>query len=263
MKQRVVFHYLLFLAIIFGAFASMAQNNYGLTIVTTACYLFSVSLLIEVIQKFNSSSWDKVVELLGLVALFILFGLRATYIHFLHVERLLILICATLIVIYIVHGTRKSKALGKNNLLLRNLVILYYASLIGFTLSIIIATFTPPLIRMTGGISTALLFIFILGLIFSKTQMINGVEIKITEYLLKQAGHSTILMTGYLLITLYSGLYIINVLPPLYTNKIPQVYIELINESETGQKTTVDGKYKHELYKEAYDNFVNKHCIED
>ena len=45
----------------------------------------------------------------------------------------------------------------------------------------------------------------------------------------------------------------------MYTDEIPHAYIELINDAETGKEKAVDGKYKHELYKEAYDHFIEKY----
>ncbi len=263
MKQRIVFHYLLFLLIIFGAFASMAQNNYGLNIISVACFLFAISLLLELFQKLKTFKFSKILELIGLAILFILFGLRAGYIHFYYVEWLLMITCGLLIIIYLLNGLDKTKNLGSDNRRVRNLIIVYYLSLVGFTLSILISMIFPLLAEPVGALATGFLGLFIIGLYLSKSQIINGVEVKTTDYLQKQTGHSVILMTGYLLISLYSGLNMIGVFPSLYTNKLPQSYIELINKAETGKEIPVDGVYKHELYKEAYDKFVSKYGGEE
>ena len=241
----------------------MAQNNYGLTIITVTCFLFTASILLELILKLKSLTLDKKLELTGLGILFILFGLRAAYIHFLYVEWLLMLICAILIVLYSIHGFRKTKNIATVNNRLRNLILVYYLSLVGFTFSIIITMIMPKLSEPVGGVSIALLVVFIGGIIISKPQIINGEEVKTTDYLRKQAGHSVILMTGYLLITLYTGLNMIGMLPSLYTDKIPHAYIELINDAEAGNEKPVDGVYKHELYKEAYDKFMQNQELGD
>ena len=221
MNKRIVFHYLLFLLIIFGGFASMAQNNYGLTLISGACIFFAVSMLIELVQKIKLFRLSKIVELVGLIILFILFGLRAAYIHFLHVEWLLVIASVMLIIIYVIYGLNKIKQLGSDNNRIRNLILSYYSSLILFTMSIIVSMIIPSFAEPLGALATGFLGLFILGLYLSKTQIINGVEVKTTDYLRKQASHSILLMTGYLLISLYSGLHMVGILPSLYTNTLP------------------------------------------
>jgi hypothetical protein len=257
MKPRIVFHYFLYLAIILGAFASMAQNDYGLTVVSLSCYLFSLSIAIELVQYYSKFSWDKKLELFSLSVLLLLFGLRAAYIHFSYVETLLLLIAASLIVVYVIHLLKKVRQVSIDNSRLRNLILVYYLSLIGFTLSMIITVVAPSLTEAVGAISTALLVIFVVGVIISGEQLLNGIAVKTSDYLRKQAGYSIVLMTGFLLITIYSGLSMIGWLPSLYTDKVPHAYIELINNAETGKEKAVDGVYKHEIYKEAYDKFLS------
>ena len=70
-------------------------------------------------------------------------------------------------------------------------------------------------------------------------------------------------MTGYFLISIYTGLHMINVLPSLYTSKIPHNYIELINEAETGKEQPEDGVFKYELYETAYKELIEKINEED
>jgi hypothetical protein len=256
MKPQIVFHYFLYLAIILGAFASMAQNDYGLTIVSWACFLFSTSITFELVQRFTALSWDKRVELMSVSILLFLFGLRAAYVHFAFVEMILLVISTLLIAVYVLHAINKTKRLGSANKRLRNLILVYYLSLIAFTLSMSTSILLPSLTEIVGGIATVLLALFFLGMFISGQQLIDGVEVKASDYLRKQAGYSIVLMTGYLLISLYSGLHMVGVLPSLYTDKIPQAYIELINDAETGKESAVDGVYKHEIYKEAYDKFL-------
>lgn len=259
MNKRIVFHYLLFLIIIFGAFASMAQNNYGLTLISAACILFAISLLLELVQEVKSFSLSKIVELIGLTTLFVLFALRAAYIHFFYIEWLLIFTCSLLIIIYVSYVIVHIKKTEVNNKRIRNLILAYYISLIGFTLSILVSMIVPELAEPLGALATGFLGILLLGVYLNKTQIVAGTEVKTTDYLRKQAGQSILLMTGYWLISLYSGLHMVGILPSLYTNTLPQAYIELIYNAESGNETAVDGVYQHELYKEAYDKFVAEH----
>lgn len=259
MKTRIVFHYFLFLAIVLGSFASMAQNDYGLTVVSWACFLFAGIFIYDIIQTIKIIRWDKILELLGLSALAILFGLRALYIYFPYVEVFLGVTCTTLVAIYLLHGIKKAKRAGTENSAIRNLILLYYASLVIFTLSIGIAVIVASLTEILGILAAGLLGLFFLGTYLNRKKLLDGVEINTPQYLRKIVGSSVVLMTGYLLISMYSGLYMIGALPPLYTDEIPHAYIELINDAEIGVEKPVDGVYKHEVYKEAYDNFIEKH----
>jgi hypothetical protein len=36
-------------------------------------------------------------------------------------------------------------------------------------------------------------------------------------------------------------------------------YIELINQAETGKEKPVNGRYRHEIYKEQMDKFLARH----
>lgn len=237
----------------------MAQNDYGLTVISWACFLFAFMFLLELAQNISTKTWDKILELIGLSSLAILFGLRALYIYFPSVEIVLVLTSAILIFIYVLHGIKKSSYVGTENRRIKNLITLYYASIVIFTLSIGIAVFVASITEVLGILAAALLGLFILGTYLNRKQMLDGVEIKTPQYLRKIAGNSVVLMTGYLLISIYSGLYMIGVLPPLYTDEIPHTYIELINDAETGVEKPIDGVYKHEVYKEAYDTFIETH----
>lgn len=259
MKTKIVIHYFLFLAIVLGAFASMAQNDYGLSVISWACFFFALIFLIDLIRNLKRKSWDKLVELTALAALTTLFGLRALYVYFNYIELILSVTCASLILVYANHGLHKMRGIDKENNRIRNLVILYYSSIIIFTLSIGIGVVIPVLTEVLGIIAALFLGVFILGTYLYKTLMLDGVEIKTVQYLRNIIGNSAILMTGYLLISIYSGLHMLGGLPPLYTDEIPHTYIELINDAETGKEKPINGKYKHEVYKEAYDSFITKY----
>lgn len=66
---------------------------------------------------------------------------------------------------------------------------------------------------------------------------------------------SIILMSLFLLFTVYMGLSKVEVLPKMYSDEFPQAYFELVNTAEMGQGEAVDGKYKHEEFKEKFEKF--------
>jgi hypothetical protein len=67
-----------------------------------------------------------------------------------------------------------------------------------------------------------------------------------------------LLLTLFILFTLYVGLTGAGVLPRLYSDNYPQAYYKLVNEAETGKEKPTDGRYRYENFKTAYDQFVEK-----
>jgi hypothetical protein len=237
----------------------MAQNDYGFTVISWACFLFALTFVLDLLRKLKRLHWDMLLERIAMTSLTILFGLRALYIYFTAVELILGITCTSLIIVYGIHGMRKSQSLSSENNKLRYLIMLYYGSLVFFTLSIGIGVLVPSLTEALGIIAAFLLGMFIVGSYYFRKQLLDGVEINTPQYLRKVVGNSVILMTGYLLISIYSGLHMIGALPPLYTDEVPHAYIELINDAETGKEIPVDRVYKHETYKQAYEEFLEKY----
>jgi hypothetical protein len=55
------------------------------------------------------------------------------------------------------------------------------------------------------------------------------------------------------------GLSNFRIIPSIENTDKPKTYIELINQAETGKEKPVNGKYNHEIYKEAMDKFLARH----
>jgi len=66
-------------------------------------------------------------------------------------------------------------------------------------------------------------------------------------------------MTLFVLFTVYMGLTKFDILPKMYSDEYLQAYLELVKQAEGGAEKPVNGKYKHEEFKELYDQFVNRH----
>lgn len=65
-------------------------------------------------------------------------------------------------------------------------------------------------------------------------------------------------MAVYVLFTMYMGLTKFDLIPKLYSNEYPQTYLKLVQEAESGLERPIDGKYKHEIFKEKYDRLVER-----
>ena len=67
-----------------------------------------------------------------------------------------------------------------------------------------------------------------------------------------------LLLSLFIIFSLYYGLSGSGILPKLYSDKFPQAYYELVNNAETGKEKPVNGKYKYEEFRKMYDQFVER-----
>ena len=91
MKKYNALYYLLFILLVMGAFASMAQNNYGLKIMGGVAFVFGLVFLAEfitVLGKKDNKKIEALVETACLFLLAVIFGCRVFYIHFPYIEVL-------------------------------------------------------------------------------------------------------------------------------------------------------------------------------
>ena len=91
MKKLNVIYLFLFILLIMGAFASMAQNGYGLKILGGVAFFFALLFLAEfatALKRKENEDLFAIMEPLCLFILSFIFGLRVFYIHFNYVEIL-------------------------------------------------------------------------------------------------------------------------------------------------------------------------------
>ena len=104
MKKYNPIYYILFILLIMGAFASMAQNSYGIKIMGGVAFAFGLVFLVEFISVLRRNEKKDVytlIEPLCLCLLSFIFGLRVFYIHFPYIEILFVLAGLVLILIYL------------------------------------------------------------------------------------------------------------------------------------------------------------------
>lgn len=259
MKLRQTIYYFLFLAVAIGAFASMAQNDYGLTVISVSCFLFSITIFVEFLIGIKHLSIFQKVEHLGLVVFIALFGLRAAYIHFPYVEYVLMITTLTLIIAFGYFGISNYKNIMQTNRQFSLIVIAYYLSITFFLASVFLRPVSALVSQGIGGFGGAFMGLFVLGAIFFRNQMVDGDQTTVISFIRNRSDHSSMLLTGFLLISLYVGFNQIGVLPSLYTSSAPKAYLELVEKAETGREEATDGKYQHDTFKQEYDRFVKRH----
>lgn len=259
MKKYNTYYYLLFVLLVLGAFASMAQNNYGLKIMGIVAFIFGVLFLTQLVYVVKNKAkidYTSIGELIGLFTISIILGLRVYYIHFELVELVFGLAGGLLIMVYGAKAFQLFKGVKSKNPVLAYLVLCFYSSLIFYVLSMTIIPFLPIFSEVFGIIAFVLLILF--GVISFRNKQMNYGADKVTSisFIAGNKDRAILLMSLFILFTAYMGLSKIEILPKMYSDEFPQAYFELVNKAEMGDIEEIDGKAKHEKFKEEFEKFL-------
>ena len=262
MKTRVILYYFLVLAIVLGAFSSMAQNDYGLKIMGMASFVFTYLFISEPFiglrKKAKKFNIEHVIELLCLSVIAFVFALRAFYIRFDGIEELFTLFAGILAVLYIYKTVKVVGSVWIENKLLASLSSLYFMSIAAYTLSMVVILFNPLLSEPLGGVGFGLLLLFLIGGGVRRELLLHGEKYTLFKFLSSFKNKSALILVIYVLFTSYMGLAKFNLIPKMYSSEYPHGYIQLVNSAETGEETPENGKYHHEKFKESLDLFVER-----
>jgi hypothetical protein len=120
----------------------------------------------------------------------------------------------------------------------------------------ITVAFFPSLSEPAGGTAFALILAFILISLLKREIMVGSEKVSGFSAVARFKDSSVLLIILFLLFTSYMGFTKIGVLPKMYSDEFPQTYFELVNQAESGKEKPINGKFKHEDFKEKYDLFV-------
>lgn len=138
------------------------------------------------------------------------------------------------------------------------LIAILYGSIIFYFIAMVTVPFMPILAEPAGGVAFALLIAFCLFSYLMKDLFVDGEKISAFKYVLNFKDRSIVLLALFVIFTAYMGLTKIGAIPKMYSDEFPQAYFELVNKAESGQEKAVEGKYKHEEFKEMYDRFISR-----
>ena len=255
---------LMALAIV-GVFAAMARNAYGYTLIGMACFGLALLYLAQIAWKlftdYKSLLKEDIVNLieLALLALFLaLFGFRAFYMYIPNGEYVFLGICTLLGFVYsfTAYFNYKNHANG-NKGLAWNLVFLY-ATVIFFLISLGTRVFTSWS-SIPGAFALLSAIPFLLSIIRKSEYDIDGKSVKLIKIVITNKNKAGLLFTFFVAAMVYVGLVRFDFIPAIENSSQPKAYIELINNAERRIEAPVDGKFKHESYKEAMDKFLDRH----
>ena len=153
MKKFNAIYLLLFILLVMGAFASMAQNSYGLKIMGGVSFVFGFLFIAEfiiVLRKEEKKDLFKLIEPACLAILSFIFGLRVFYIHFNYVELLFGAAAILLILFYLKKMILRFSHFKLKNSLLATLILIFHLSIILFLISLAIVSFAAKTAEYSG-----------------------------------------------------------------------------------------------------------------
>ncbi len=261
MKRFSATYYLLFVILITGAFAAMAQNDYGTLLLGLVAVAFSFIFLLQLISASianKSAGWLNRLELISLILMAALIALRVFYVHFSFVEIVFGVAGAMLTVVYIVKLIGTFQSLRGKSKMLSSTVALFHLSIIFFTLSMTVVPFLPKQGEPLGMLGFALLVAFLFLALLTRKVMVDGEQTSTYSYVIAFKDRSVLMGSLFLAFALYAGLTRYDLIPKMYSDEFPQSYLMLVKEAEFGQEKPVNGKYKHQEFKAMYDRFVER-----
>ncbi|MEP6615300.1 MAG: hypothetical protein ABJA57_01915 [Ginsengibacter sp.] len=265
MKKYNSIYYLLFVLLIMGAFASMAQNRYGLLILGVVAISFSLLFLFQFInglRKRGTGDAYLSIEFLCLFVFSSIFALRIFYVHFENVELVFGLTTFILILIYARKALLHYRAMVPKNKFLALTILTFYLSIIFFLISVVVLTISPRLAEYSGLLAFVLLIFFVVSNFWKKELLIDGENVTAFKIVGRMRDNSLLLISLFFLFSLYAVLTRTRVLPKIYSDEFPQAYFDLIDNAELRKEPSTKGSYKYQEFKEKYDQFLKLNGID-
>ncbi|MDX1591118.1 MAG: hypothetical protein R3283_04090 [Balneolaceae bacterium] len=257
MSRYNTVYYLLILLLVTGAFASMAQNTYGIKIMGAVAAAFSAIFLFQAINK--ETSIFQTIELSGLAVLAAIISLRTFYIHFPYAELVYGLAGISIFGVYSYKLIILYPRIRKENSFLSTMVLLFFGSLSLFVLSLTITPFMPSLAEPVGMAAFALIILFAITSLVKKEVLYEGEKVNALKIASRSEPRALMLLALFTLFSLYIGLNKINLIPSIYSDEYPRAYFELVSRAESGDEESQDGEYKHDRFQQEYEKFIEKH----
>jgi hypothetical protein len=266
MKISQVLQSLFIALILAGLSAMMAKNGYGYTLMGLSCFglaaLYFAQIIWKVIEDFSGMEKKEIpgiLELLLLAILISLFGFRAFYINVPFSDLIFISVCGLLIVVYSLMAAGTINTAKKENPAVAGSILFFFSSLILFLLSLGTRIFNPYLSAVIGALGILASVPFLFSLLRQKRYNYSGRSITLLQFIVSSRNKVGMLFLFFMFSGIYMGLSNFKIIPAIENADKPPTYIELINQAESGKEKPVNGKYQHEIYKEAMDKFLQRH----
>lgn len=259
MKKYNPIYYLLFILLVMGTFASMAQNSYGLKIMGAVAFAFGLIFLLEFITAIGKKEVKDVYSLAELAAMILfsaIFGCRVFHIHFPYIEWLFVAAGAWLVFFYIRKLFIRYQRLVSRNKRLALLGLIFHLSIILFLVSLIMIPFASQKAEGVGMVAFASLLVFIIGAIMKRDDLVDGNKVTAMQMVTGYRDHSIVLASLFLLFSLFAAFNKAGLVPGIYSDEFPRAYFELVDKATSRNEKPVDGKYQYEEFMDKYQQFL-------
>ena len=259
MKKYNPVYYLLFILLVMGAFASMAQNSYGLTIMGGVALAFGLLFLVEFVtgvgrrEKKDIFVWA---ELAAMIVFSVIFGCRVFHIYFAYIEWVFAAAGAWLIFFYLRKLFIRYGRLVHRNRRLAWLGVIFHLGIILFLISLIMIPFTAQKAEWAGMVAFVFLLVFILGAFIKRDDLVDGNKITAMQMIAGYRDHSIVLASLFLLFSLFAAFNKAGLVPGIYSDEFPRAYYELVEQATSKKEKPEDGKYKYEEFMRQYKQFL-------
>jgi hypothetical protein len=264
MKKLNSAYFILFLLVITGGFAAIARNSYGIEILGWSVVGFSFFSLVGGISALLSTRDPKLLaaEYFTLTVLFAIVAMRIFLIHFPYVELIFSITGAVIIVIYILQILNAYRSINAENHLYSTSLILLYSSIAIYALALVVNPTSIFISEILGLIGFAIFIGSFISTRRIKTIIVRDKEMKWTKYLSIQPNRAVLLISLFVMFTLYSGGNYFKVIPEIQSSSMPNGYYQLVKEAESGKDIPANGQYRYELYREHMEKFAKNQGLE-
>ncbi len=261
MKSYNSIYYLLTVLLIMGGFASMAQNDYGMLILSGVSLAFGLIFLLQLTRSFSpgaASDSSLRMELFALFLLAALLMLKTFQVYIPFTEWIFAFAALVLAFIYFGRMIRYFRQYESKNKVLAILLAVFYLAIVFFFLSMVMISFNPGLVKITGGIACILIFGAVLFSLFNGNFLVTGEKTTAVKTISGFRDRYFLLISLCILFAIYIGFTGSGVLPKLYSDKYPQAYYQLVNQAESAKEKAVDGHPGYESFRKNYEQFLEK-----
>ena len=259
MNRYLSLYFLLGFLIIMGAFASMAQNTYGMTLLGVVAVIFAILFVSQWVQRTKKKGVTadaRTVELASLTVMSILVSLKIFQLSF-QASRWLMLIAGTALIL--VYGRSLVKFIREGSelpVLYRAFKITYYLTLIVFIISFAISDVAYRLSNNLVVVALVMAVVCLVMAVMNRRFLVNGSEETAWSWALARKDRSALLMVLFTFMSMYMVLSSAGVLPLLYSDEYPPAFYTMKDTRDDGAK---DGaSMDHRAFKREYLHFVER-----
>ena len=265
MKKLNSIFFILFLLLITGGFASIAQNSYGMQLLAWSVAGFAFFSLIGGLSAVSNNRYPKILalEYLSLTILFAIVSMRIFLIRFPYVEWVFSSTGIILIIIYLSYISNNSTKLKTQNKPLFLTTSLLYLSIITYTLALALNPISNFYSEIAGVLGLITFILAVISKFRIKSIIVKDKEISLTKYLTLLPNRAYLLLALFLLFTIYTTASLLDFIPEVQSSTMPNGYYKLVKEEENGTDIPVDGRFRYQDYRIKMENFNRKQGFSD